>query len=157
MIYWLKYTYIDSDSDSDTFIRHSSTKLNMDWYIHSSFDTCFYPWLNFQVVGMEILIKARCRCHKDHHKEKKAFSVVIREAPIFPIDCMEKSEICLVRLARSISVVFDLISLRIERRPVLLLYTHVWMKVKHCHKCNFCRCHLIRNWMIIIVINNIVE
>ena len=85
---------------------------------------------------MEILIKAQSRCHKDHHKGKKeAFSVVIREAPIFPNDCMENSEICLVRLARSISVVFDLISLCIERHPVLLLYTHVWMKVKHCHKC----------------------
>ena len=105
-----------------------------------------YPWLNFKVVGMEILIKARSHCHKDHHKGKKeAFSVVIREAPIFPNDCMENSEICLVRLARPISVVFDLISLCIERRPVLLLYTHVWMKVKHCHKCHYCRGHLIRN------------
>ena len=81
---------------------------------------------------MEILIKARSCCHKDHHKgNKETFSVVIREAPIFPNYCMENGEICLVRLAWSISVVFDLISLCIERHPVLQLYTHVRMKVKH--------------------------
>ena len=44
-----------------------------------------YPWLYFTFVGMEILFKARSRCHKDHRKGKKeeAFSVVIRDAPIF--------------------------------------------------------------------------
>ena len=88
---------------------------------------------------MEILIKARSRCHKDHHKGKKeAFSVVIREARIFPNYCMENGEICLLRLARSISVVLGLIYLCIERRSVLLLYNHMGMKVKHCHECNFC-------------------
>ena len=30
-----------------------------------------YPHLNYTVVGMEILIKALSRCHKDHHKRKK--------------------------------------------------------------------------------------
>ena len=81
-----------------------------------------YPRLNFKVVGMEILIKAWSHCHKDHHKGKKeAFSVVIREALIFPNDCMENSQICQVRLARSISVVFNLISLcnvlRVQTKP----------------------------------------
>ena len=28
-----------------------------------------YPWLNFTVVGMEILIKERNHCHKDHHNQ----------------------------------------------------------------------------------------
>ena len=83
-----------------------------------------YPWLNFQVVGMGILIKARSRCRNGHHKgRKEEFSIVIREAPIFPNYCMENCGICLVGLARSISVVFDLISLCIKRRPVSYCYT----------------------------------
>ena len=85
--------------------------------------------------------------HKDHHKGKKeAFSDVMREAPIFPNYCMENSEICPVRLARSISLVFYLISLCIERRLVLLLCAHVWMKVKHCHKCNTNR-KTVQTWL----------
>ena len=55
-----------------------------------------YPWLSFTVVGMEIFIKTRSRCHKDHHKGKKeAFLVVIREAPIFPNYCIENGEMYL--------------------------------------------------------------
>ena len=83
------------DSDSDTFtdiILQNQTWI--DTYI------LHLTLFHFKVVGIEILIKARSRCHKDHHKGKKeAFSVVIREAPIFPNDCMQNSEICLVRLA----------------------------------------------------------
>ena len=103
-----------------------------------------YPWLNFAVVGMEILIKIRSRCHYNHHKGKKgAFSVVMRGAPIFQNYCMENDEICLLRLARAISVVFGLISLCIDRRPVLMLYNHGRIKIKHHHECNFCRGHLV--------------
>ena len=47
-----------------------------------------------------------------------------------------------------------LISSCVERRPVLLLYNHGQMKVKHCHKWNFCRGHLIRDQMMIIITKN---
>ena len=69
---------------------------------------------------MEILIKARSRRHKDYRGGKKeAFLVVIREALIFQNYCMENGEICLLRLARSISVVFGLISLFVESITVI--------------------------------------
>ena len=108
--------------------RHrNATKLNMDWYIYFSILTLVsYPWLNFTVVGMEILIQARSRCHKDHHKGKKeeAFSVILLDVPIFQNYCMENDEICLLRLAQSISVIFGLISLCIKRR---LYYCYIIM------------------------------
>ena len=61
-----------------------------------------YPWFNFTVVGMVILIKARSRCHRDHQKGNKeeAFSVVIRDVSIFQDYFMENSELCLLKLAR---------------------------------------------------------
>ena len=44
----LSLSVVDSHSDSDMFIWHNSTKLNMDWYIHSSFGTCFSSTVKFQ-------------------------------------------------------------------------------------------------------------
>ena len=131
---WFRYVY--------------STKLYkiIHGFIHALFILArvSYLWLNSTVAGMVILIKARCRCHKDHHKGKEeAFALVIREAPLFPNYCMENCEVYLLRLAPSVSLVFGLISLYIERRPALLFYNHGRMEVKHFQTCNFCRGHLI--------------